>query len=90
MSTTRLTIDPTERFFMAGDVMVRMWQGTDQHGAPVVLLVTAVAFTGDAEAFAEGLVSIPPPTPQDAEHWARTVLARHGMLPEDQPAPEDC
>lgn len=26
----RLTLEPTKEFFMAGDVMVRLWQGTDQ------------------------------------------------------------
>jgi hypothetical protein len=73
-----LRLKPTEQFFMADDVMVRMWQGTATHDdgteEPAIALITAVAFTGQAEIVAEGLVSIPPPTPQDAERWARRVL----------------
>jgi len=74
----QLTIEPTEHFFMAGDVMVRMWQGSDHTGAPVVALVTAIAYTGQAQAVveAEGLVSIPPPTPEDARRWAEKVLSQ--------------
>ena len=72
----KLTIEPTPEFFMAGDVMVRMWQSTSDAGVPVVALVTAVAFPGQAEAFTEGLVSIPPPTHDDAQRWAEAVMAR--------------
>ncbi len=74
----KLTIEPTKAFFMAGDVMVRMWQGTDSESQPVVALVSAVVFPGQAEAATEGLVSIPPPAPDDAARWARTVLAGFG------------
>ena len=45
----KLTIEPTKAFFMAGDVMVRMWQGTDSESQPVVALVSAVVFPGQAE-----------------------------------------
>jgi hypothetical protein len=79
----KLTIEPTHEFFMAGDVMVRMWQGTSDTGEAVVALVTAVAFPGQAEAMAEGLVSIPPPTPEDARRWAAEVLARRYQQSED-------
>jgi hypothetical protein len=74
----KLTIEPTTEFFMAGEVMVRMWQGHSEHGAPVVVLVAAVAVAGQAEALAEGLVSIPPPTPEEAQAWAEAVMARRG------------
>lgn len=70
----KLTIEPTPHFFMAGDVMVRMWQGAAEDGTQCVVLVTAVAFTGQSEAAADGLVSIPPPTPEDAERWARHIM----------------
>jgi hypothetical protein len=70
----KLTLEPTEEFFMAGDVMVRMWHGSDDNGQPVVALITAVAFTGQAEVAAENLVSIPPPTPEDAQRWARIIM----------------
>lgn len=52
------------------------------HGTQCVALVTAVAFTGQAEAAAEGLVSIPPPTPEDAERWARHIMGG-GMRSDD-------
>jgi hypothetical protein len=78
----KLVLEPTEHFFMVGDVMVRMWQGfarrEDAADEPVVALITAVAFTGQAEALAEGLMSIPPPTPEDAQRWARHI---QGQMP---------
>ena len=70
----KLTITPTEHFFMADDVMVRMWQGTDDANNPVIALVTAVAFSGQAEAAAEGLVSIPPPDAEAARRWAAKIM----------------
>jgi hypothetical protein len=75
----KLTIEPTPHFFMAGEVMVRMWQGIDQNGADVVALVSAVAFTGQAEAFAEGLVPIPPPDAEDAQRWAEKIMGKAGL-----------
>lgn len=72
----KLTIEPTPHFFMAGDVMVRMWTGVADDGSPVVVLVTAVAFSGQAEAAAEGLVSIPPPDADAAMRWAETIMER--------------
>ena len=71
----RLSIEPTPEFFMAGEVMVRLWQGTAEDGSPVVALVTAVGFAGQAEALSEGLVSIPPPTEVEARAWAETILS---------------
>ena len=38
-------------------------------------MVTAVAFSAQAEAIAEGLVSIPPPDAEAARRWAQTILA---------------
>jgi hypothetical protein len=74
----KLTIEPTQEFFMDGEVMVRMWQGTATHDdgsqEPVVALVACVAFTGQAAAAAEGLVSIPSPYPEEAKRWAERVL----------------
>lgn len=69
----RLTIEPTEAFFMAGDVMVRAWQGTLDDGRPVTALVSALVFDGDTAPPA-GLVSIPPPRREDALQWALAVL----------------
>lgn len=74
----KLTIEPTEHFFMADEVMVRMWQGAAVHDdgsqEPVVAMVTCVAFTGQAAAAVEGLVSIPAPDPEEARRWAEKVL----------------
>lgn len=87
----RLTLEPTEAFFMADAVMVRMWQGTAEHDngrtEPAIALITAVAFPGQAQAAAEGLVSIPPPSPDDAQRWAIEVLRRQqiGQDQDDQP-----
>ena len=72
----RLTIEPTEHFFMAGDAMVRMWQGTADDGSEAVAMVTAVAFSGQAEALAEGLVSIPPPDAKAAQRWAQNIPSK--------------
>jgi hypothetical protein len=70
----KLTIEPTEHFFVAGDVMVRMWQGTAEDGTQAVVMVTAVCTPGQAEAIAEGLVSIPPPDAEAAKQWAQKIL----------------
>ena len=72
----KITIEPTEHFFMSGDVMVRMWTGTDDTGAEVVALVTAVRMAGEAPAL--NLVSIPPPDAEAARAWAAEVLSRRG------------
>jgi hypothetical protein len=77
-----LAVTPTEHFFMDGNVMVRMWQGTARHPngteEACIALVAAVAFTGHAETFASGLglVSIPPPTGLRARAWAAEVLSK--------------
>lgn len=70
----KLTIEPSERFFMAGDVMVRAWTGHNEQGEDVVVLVSLVMFPGQFEFNPEGLVSIPPPTAEDAKRWAKHVL----------------
>ena len=76
----KLTIEPTKEFFMAGEVMVRMWHGTAEDGSEVVALVTAVRFasqaTASAAAVASGLVSIPPPDDAAARRWAEVIMAK--------------
>ncbi len=72
----QLILSPTPEFFMAGDVMVRLWQGTDDAGNECIALITAVAFSGQAEAAAEGLVSIPPPDAEAARRWAEFIMAQ--------------
>ena len=74
----KLTIEPTEDFFVADDVMVRMWTGTDDNGTPVVALVAAVAVNDGsprAPMFDGQLTPIPPPTPEDARRWAEKIMA---------------
>lgn len=73
----KVTIEPTEEFFMAGDVMVRMWHGTTADGEPVVAFVAGVMLMSDASAVAEslGLVSIPPPDEDAARRWAEKVAS---------------
>lgn len=74
----KLTIEPTAHFFTVGDVMVRMWRGMTDSDAPVIVMVAGVAGEGEAVELASGLVSIPPPTPEDARRWAEKVMARDG------------
>jgi hypothetical protein len=73
----KILIEPTGHFFMAGDVMVRLWQGETAEGEPVIALLTAVVFTGEVRSVTEGLglVSIPPPTEDEARLWAAKILA---------------
>lgn len=70
----KLTIEPTEQFFMAGDVTVRAWRGSDADGREVIALVAAVSFSGALEV--PGLVSIPPPDFNAARGWAADILSR--------------
>ena len=72
----RLTIEPTPHFFMLDGVMVRMWQGTNESGAEIVALVTAVAGRGEVPELAAQLVSIPPPDGEMAQAWAAEVMRR--------------
>jgi hypothetical protein len=67
----KLIIEPTEQFFMAGDVMVRAWTGTDQDGSPVTALVAGVYMV---ETSALGLREIPPPSPEDQRRWAEKIM----------------
>ncbi len=71
----KLTIEPTERFFLAGDVMVRLWTGTTDSGALAFALVAGVSTDG---ALPPGAIEIPPPHPEDARRWAEEVLSRAG------------
>jgi hypothetical protein len=86
----KITVEPTEEFFMAGvvrmhafrrDVMCRMWQGSVEHDdgstGACVALISMLTFPGQAEDSAEGLVSIPPPTEEAARRWA-TEHAKEG------------
>lgn len=70
----RLTIEPTPNFFMAGDVTVRMWEGTDEHGTKVVAMVAMVSSQSNIPELAAGLISIPAPDARAQEQWARKVL----------------
>ncbi len=75
-SAMRLTIQPTEHFFLEGDVTVRLWMGHDAAGQPCIALVTAVGLTGQETALSESLVPIPPPTPEDARRWAESIMGK--------------
>jgi hypothetical protein len=71
----KLTIEPTKEFFLAGDVMVRLWRGTDADGQTVMALLSAVIICEPNAPPPAGLVSIPPPTPEGAARWAQAVLS---------------
>ena len=73
----KITIEPTEQFFMAGDVMVRAWRGVSDSGERVIALVSAVQIENGPEDI-PGLISIPPPEPEDARAWAEEVMRRLG------------
>jgi hypothetical protein len=66
-----MTLEPTEQFFMLGEVMVRVWQGKEDGGGRLIALVAAIAVEQDT---IPGLTPIPAPGPREAEHWARTIL----------------
>lgn len=72
----KITIEPTEHFFMAGDVMVRMWTGNRvETGEPVIAMVSCVGLAdGDVAALARGLVSIPPPGAEAQQRWAELIV----------------
>lgn len=70
----KLTIEPTTEFFMADNVMVRRWKGVADDGSPVNVLVAGLQI--GSEVLAEGLISIPAPTAEDAERWAEGILRR--------------
>jgi hypothetical protein len=72
----KLTLEPTEQFFMAGGVMMRLWQGANEQGEPVVAFIAMVAVTEGQDHVPDGLVSIPAPTGEDARRWAAEVLSR--------------
>jgi hypothetical protein len=70
----KLTIEPTKHFFMAGDVMVRMWTGEDDRGQPIVAMVAGVMVEGGR--FAEGLIEIPPPDEAQQRAWAERIFGQ--------------
>lgn len=73
----RITIEPTPQFFMAGDVMVRLWQGVAEDGTLVVALVSMVGSAGDVTSGLFGsLVSIPPPDTAEMRQWAHHILGQ--------------
>ena len=71
----KITIEPTEHFFMADDVVIRAWKGQSADGLDVTAFVCAVQVEGGPD-HNDGLVSIPPPNPEDAQRWAQEVVAR--------------
>jgi hypothetical protein len=72
----QMTLEPTEEFFMAGDVMVRLWTGTSSDGIPVIALVSGVAVAGHSLPLGEKLIPIPPPDHDAQVQWAESILAR--------------
>jgi hypothetical protein len=74
----QLTLEPTEQFFLAGEVMVRAWAGSDDRGQRVVALIAGVALATRPGDVTIGLVEIPPPTVEEARRWAQEVFTRHG------------
>jgi hypothetical protein len=68
----KITIEPTETYFMAGDVMVRAWEGVTDTGEHVTALVAGVAAAVDQ---VPGLVSIPAPDHLDQLAWAKHITA---------------
>jgi hypothetical protein len=71
----KLTIEPTEHFFMVGAVMVRAWQGVDATGQKVTAFVAMVQ-TENAAAPPGLLIEIPAPDAAAARRWAETILRR--------------
>jgi uncharacterized protein (DUF2126 family) len=71
----KIIIEPTDKFFMLGDVMVRAWKGVSAMGDQVTALVSAVQVEGELGDI-PGLVSIPPPGPDEARRWAEEVMRR--------------
>lgn len=79
----KITIVPTEEFFMAGNVMVRAWEGTNDKGEHVVALISGVAIGSGPTEEGEvrppvipGLISIPPPNEEEQKHWAEEIMRR--------------
>lgn len=73
MSELEIRLRPTEAFFMHGAIMVRAWRGTTQTGADVIALISAVTAAENLPS----LVSIPPPTPDHAQAWARVAMEKY-------------
>lgn len=80
----KLTIEPTKEFFMCGEVMVRMWQGTTETGKHIVALVAGVSGGDRGFELARTLVSIPPPAADEARSWAAEGLSKR-YDPKDGP-----
>lgn len=68
----KVTIEPTESYFTAKDLMIRAWRGTDETGGEVVAFVAAIATTSDAANLE--MVPIPPPL-EEASEETRFALA---------------
>lgn len=68
----KLILEPTEHFFMAGDVMVRLWTGTDGDDNPVDALISGVLVHGGSPP--PGLISIPGPDKAEQERWAHAII----------------
>lgn len=58
----KLTLEPTEEFFSATNILIRAWRGTDEAGAEVVAFVAGVAIDQETPQ-PEGLTPVPSPSP---------------------------
>lgn len=63
----KITVEPTEEFFEAEKVPVRMWKGTTDNGVDVVALIAGVRLPEDEDVV--NLKLIPPPVPS----WSSVV-----------------
>lgn len=75
----KLTLEPTEEFFSATNILIRAWRGTDEAGAEVVAFVAGVAIDQEAPQPA-GLVPVPSPSPDWPADLRALSSAFWGML----------
>lgn len=90
----KLTIEPTEHFFEQDGAVLRVWTGADEHGAPVSALVSGVRAEHDDACWGSELISIPPPSTEDACRWAQKILDEAGaadskITPAEGETPDD-
>lgn len=80
----KITLEPTEEFFAAKDILIRAWRGTDENGADVVAFVAGVAIDQEAPQ-PEGMVPVPMPAPDwqaEARALAGSLWQLLGQIPE--------
>lgn len=80
----KITLEPTEEFFAAKDILIRAWRGTDENGADVVAFVAGVAIDQEAPQ-PEGMVPVPMPAPDwqaEARAFAGSLWQLLGQIPE--------